>query len=117
ELDPYRAVTHNKGIMNGIDAVAIATGNDWRAIEASCHAWAARSGRYSSLTRWYKDDAGNLVGEIELPLKVGIVGGSLQSNPTVALNQRLVNVESAMELAEVMAAVGLAQNFSAIRAL
>jgi hydroxymethylglutaryl-CoA reductase len=116
-VDPYRAVTHNKGVMNGVDAVALATGNDWRAIEASCHAWAARSGRYSSLTRWYKDDKGNLVGEIELPLKVGIVGGSLQSNPSVAMNQRLVNVESAMELAEVMAAVGLAQNFSAIRAL
>lgn len=116
-VDPYRAVTHNKGVMNGIDAVALATGNDWRAIEASCHAWAARTGRYSSLTRWYKDDAGNLVGEIELPLKVGIVGGSLQSNPTVAVNQRLVGVKSAMELAELMAAVGLAQNFSAIRAL
>ncbi|MDX1444327.1 MAG: hydroxymethylglutaryl-CoA reductase, degradative [Gammaproteobacteria bacterium] len=116
-VDPYRAVTHNKGVMNGVDAVALATGNDWRAIEASCHAWAARSGRYSSLTRWYKDDEGNLVGEIELPLKVGIVGGSLQSNPSVALNQRLVNVESAMELAELMAVVGLAQNFSAIRAL
>jgi len=116
-VDPYRAVTHNKGVMNGIDAVALATGNDWRAIEASCHAWAARSGRYSSLTRWYKDDAGNLVGELELPLKVGIVGGSLQSNPTVAVNHRLVGVKSAMELAELMAAVGLAQNFSAIRAL
>src|SRR5690606_16868104 len=116
-VDPYRAVTHNKGIMNGIDAVALATGNDWRAIEASCHAWAARSGRYSSLTRWYKDDAGNLVGELELPLKVGIVGGSLQSNPTVAMNHRLVGVQSATELAELMAAAGLAQNFSAIRAL
>ncbi|HEX7046668.1 MAG TPA: hydroxymethylglutaryl-CoA reductase, degradative [Gammaproteobacteria bacterium] len=116
-VDPYRAVTHNKGVMNGIDAVALATGNDWRAIEASCHAWAARSGRYSSLTRWYKDDAGNLVGELELPLKVGIVGGSLQSNPTVAMNHRLVGVQSATELAELMAAAGLAQNFSAIRAL
>lgn len=117
EVDPYRAVTHNKGVMNGIDAVALATGNDWRAIEASCHAWAARSGRYSSLTRWYKDDEGNLVGEIELPLKVGIVGGPLQSNPTVALNHRLVGVSSAMELAELMAAAGLAQNLSAIKAL
>lgn len=116
-VDPYRAVTHNKGVMNGIDAVALATGNDWRAIEASCHAWAARSGRYSSLTRWYQDDVGNLVGEIELPLKVGIVGGSLQSNPTVAMNHRLLGVKSATELAELMAAVGLAQNFSAIRAL
>ncbi|HLU61181.1 MAG TPA: hydroxymethylglutaryl-CoA reductase, degradative [Gammaproteobacteria bacterium] len=116
-VDPYRAVTHNKGIMNGIDAVALASGNDWRAIEASCHAWAARSGRYSSLTRWYKDDDGNLVGEIEVPLKVGIVGGSLLSNPTVAVNHRLLGVKTATELAELMAAVGLAQNFSAIRAL
>jgi hydroxymethylglutaryl-CoA reductase len=116
-VDTYRAVTHNKGVMNGIDAVALATGNDWRAIEASCHAWAARSGRYSSLTRWYRDDVGNLVGEIELPLKVGIVGGSLMSNPTVAMNHRLLGVKSATELAELMAAVGLAQNFSAIRAL
>ena len=116
-VDPYRAATHNKGIMNGIDAVALATGNDWRAVEAGAHAYAARGSHYTSLTRWYKDDAGCLVGEIELPLKVGIVGGSLESNPTVDLNLRLLNVESACELAEVMGAVGLAQNFAALRAL
>ncbi len=117
DIDPYRAATHNKGIMNGIDAVALATGNDWRAVEAGAHAYAARGSRYTSLTSWRKDDEGNLVGEIELPLKVGIVGGSLQSNPTVALNLRLLGVKSARELAEVMGAVGLAQNFAALRAL
>ncbi len=116
-VDPYRAATHNKGVMNGIDAVALATGNDWRAIEAAAHAYAARSGRYSSMTQWYKGENGELVGEIELPLKVGTVGGPLQSNPTVALNHRLLGVKSARELAEVMGAVGLAQNFSALRAL
>lgn len=116
-IDPYRAATHNKGVMNGVDAVALATGNDWRAIEAAAHAFAARSGRYTSLTRWYTGDAGELVGEIEIPMKVGTVGGPLQSNPTVALNHRLLGVESGRELAEVMAAVGLAQNFSALRAL
>jgi hydroxymethylglutaryl-CoA reductase len=117
DVDPYRAATHNKGIMNGIDAVALATGNDWRAVEAGAHAYAARGSHYTSLTRWYKDDEGCLVGEIEIPLKVGIVGGSLGSNPTVALNLRLLQVESARELAEVMGAVGLAQNFAALRAL
>jgi hydroxymethylglutaryl-CoA reductase len=115
--DPYRATTHNKGIMNGIDAVALATGNDWRAIEAGAHAWAARHGRYSSLTEWWQDDEGNLRGRIEMPMKVGIVGGPLESNPGVAMNLRLLNVRSATELAEVMAAVGLAQNFAALRAL
>jgi hydroxymethylglutaryl-CoA reductase len=116
-VDPYRAATHNKGIMNGIDPLAIATGNDWRAIEAGAHAYASRSGRYTSLTEWWADDDGNLCGRIELPIKVGIVGAPLESNPTVALNLRLLGVESATELAQVMAAVGLAQNFSAIRAL
>lgn len=116
-VDPYRAATHNKGVMNGIDAVALATGNDWRAIEAGAHAYAARSGRYTSLTRWYKGDDGALVGEIEIPMKVGTVGGPLQSNPTVALNHRLLGARSARELAMVMGTVGLAQNFSAIRAL
>ncbi len=115
--DPYRAATHNKGVMNGVDAVALATGNDWRAIEAGAHAYAARHGRYTSLTEWWKDDAGNLRGSIELPMKVGIVGGPLESNPGVAMNLRLLGVESATELAEVMAAVGLAQNFAALRAL
>lgn len=116
-IDPYRAATHNKGIMNGVDAVALATGNDWRAIEAAAHAYAARAGRYTSLTRWYKGERGELVGELEMPMKVGIVGGSLQSNATVALNLRLLGVKSARELAEIMGAVGLAQNFSALRAL
>ncbi len=116
-VDPYRAATHNKGIMNGIDPVAIATGNDWRAIEAGAHAYAARGGRYTSLTKWYADDDGNLCGEIEIPIKVGIVGAPLESNPTVALNLRLLEVESSMQLAEIMACVGLAQNFAAIRAL
>ena len=117
EVDPYRAATHNKGIMNGIDPIAIATGNDWRAIEAGAHAYAARGGRYTSLTKWSVDEDGNLCGAIEIPIKVGIVGAPLESNPTVALNLRLLDVESATELAEVMAAVGLAQNFAAIRAL
>jgi len=116
-IDPYRAATHNKGIMNGIDAVALATGNDWRAIEAGAHAWAARGSHYASLTQWTRAEDGALVGQLEIPLKVGIVGGPLQSNPTVGMNLRLLGVKSARELAEVMGAVGLAQNFSAIRAL
>ena len=116
-IDPYRAATHNKGIMNGIDAVALATGNDWRAVEAGAHAYAARGSHYTSLSRWAKADDGSLVGEIELPIRVGIVGGPLQSNPSVAMNLRLSKVESSRELAELMAAVGLAQNFSALRAL
>jgi hydroxymethylglutaryl-CoA reductase len=115
--DPYRAATHNKGIMNGVDAVAIATGNDWRAIEAGAHAFAARNGRYTSLTEWSRDERGNLRGSIEIPMKVGIVGGPLESNPGTALNLRLLGVKSATELAEVMAVVGLAQNFAALRAL
>jgi hydroxymethylglutaryl-CoA reductase len=117
-VDPYRAATHNKGIMNGIDAVALATGNDWRAIEAGAHAFAAQNNsHYSALSRWYQDEDGNLHGELELPLKVGIVGGPLESNPSVAVNLRLLGVESATELAQVMAAAGLAQNFAALRAL
>lgn len=116
-MDPYRATTHNKGIMNGIDAVAIATGNDWRAIEAAAHAYAASSGHYAPLTNWTADDAGNLVGEIELPLKVGIVGGQVESNPAVRIAHTILGVGSAVELAEVMAAVGLAQNFGALKAL
>ena len=115
--DPYRAVTHNKGVMNGIDALALATGNDWRAIEASAHAWAARGGQYTALTRWNKAEDGSLIGFIEVPLKVGIVGGPLESNKTVGVNHRLLGIKSARELAEIMAVVGLAQNFSAIKAL
>ncbi len=116
-VDPYRAATHNKGIMNGVDAVAIATGNDWRAIEAACHAYAARGKGYSSLTRWYEDEAKNLVGHIELPLKVGTVGGPIQSNPAVGISLRMLGIQSARQLAEIMGAVGLAQNFAALRAL
>jgi hydroxymethylglutaryl-CoA reductase len=116
-IDPYRAATHNKGVMNGVDAVALATGNDWRAIEAAAHAYAARGGRYTSLTRWYEGPKGELIGELDIPMKVGIVGGPLQSNATVALDLRLLGVKTARELAEVMGAVGLAQNFSALRAL
>ncbi|MEZ5561285.1 MAG: hydroxymethylglutaryl-CoA reductase, degradative [Pseudomonadales bacterium] len=116
-VDPYRAATHNKGIMNGVDAFAIATGNDWRAIEAAAHAYAARSGRYRALTRWYRNEAGDLVGEIEVPMKVGTVGGSLETNPSVRINHRLLGSPGATELAGLMAAVGLAQNFAALRAL
>ena len=115
--DPYRAATHNKGIMNGIDAVALATGNDWRAIEAAAHAYAARSGRYRGLTQWYKNERGDLVGEIEIPMKVGTVGGSLETNPTVRINHRLLGSPNATDLAGIMATVGLAQNFAALRAL
>ena len=115
--DPYRAATHNKGIMNGVDAVALATGNDWRAIEAAAHAYAARSGRYQALTRWYKHASGDLVGEIEIPMKVGTVGGSLESNPSVRINHRLLGSPGATELAGIMGTVGLAQNFAALRAL
>lgn len=116
-LDVYRATTHNKGIMNGIDAVAIATGNDWRAIEAAAHAYAARSGRYAPLTTWSQNERGDLVGELELPLKVGIVGGQVESNALVRICLDILGVDSAAELAQVMAAVGLAQNFAALRAL
>ena len=116
-VDPYRAATHNKGIMNGVDAVALATGNDWRAIEAAAHAYAARAGRYASLTRWYANERGDLVGELEMPMKVGTVGGSLETNPTVRINHRLLGSPDARELASIMASVGLAQNFAALRAL
>jgi hydroxymethylglutaryl-CoA reductase len=117
EIDPYRATTHNKGIMNGIDAVVIATGNDWRAVEAGAHAFAARGGSYTSLTQWRQNETGDLVGSIELPLAVGIVGGATRVHPTAQLALQILGVDSARELAEVMAAVGLAQNLAAIRAL
>ena len=117
EIDPYRAATHNKGIMNGIDAVVIATGNDWRAVEAGAHAYAARNGAYTSLTRWWQDEAGHLHGEIELPLALGIVGGATRVHPTAQLALRILGVETAQQLAEIAAAVGLAQNLAAIRAL
>ncbi|MDH3756799.1 MAG: hydroxymethylglutaryl-CoA reductase, degradative, partial [Gammaproteobacteria bacterium] len=115
--DPYRAATHNKGIMNGIDAVAIATGNDWRAIEAGAHAYASIDGNYRPLARWRVGDDGELVGEIRIPLKLGIVGGTVAANPAAALGLRIAGVNSATELAELMASVGLAQNFAALRAL
>jgi len=115
--DVYRAVTHNKGIMNGIDAVAVATGQDFRAIEAGSHAYAARSGRYRSLTKWRRTKEGDLAGEIELPLAVGIVGGVLSAHPTAKLALQILGAKSAKELAMAMAAAGLAQNLAAIRAL
>ncbi|GBD08369.1 3-hydroxy-3-methylglutaryl-coenzyme A reductase [Candidatus Thermoflexus japonica] len=117
EVDPYRAATHNKGIMNGIDAVALATGNDWRAIEAGAHAYAARNGQYRPLTRWWRDEGGALHGRIELPLAVGIVGGATQAHPLARVALKILGVSSARELAEIMAAVGLAQNLAALRAL
>jgi hydroxymethylglutaryl-CoA reductase len=115
--DVYRAVTHNKGIMNGIDAVALATGQDFRAIEAAAHAYAAKDGTYRSLTRWYKTRSGDLAGEIELPLAVGIVGGAASVHPMAKLGLKILGVKSARELAMILAAVGLAQNLAAIRAL
>jgi len=115
--DEYRAVTHNKGIMNGIIAAANATGQDTRAIEAAAHAYAAKSGKYRSLTQWSKDKDGNLVGKIELPMSVGIVGGIINVHPAAKICAKILQVQSASELACVIAAVGLAQNFSAIRAL
>ncbi|RME88390.1 MAG: hydroxymethylglutaryl-CoA reductase, degradative [Anaerolineae bacterium] len=115
--DPYRAATHNKGIMNGVDAVVIATGNDWRAVEAGAHAYAARSGRYTSLSTWGRDEEGNLVGELEMPLAVGIVGGATRSHPTARAALKLMGVRTARELAEIIVSVGLAQNLAALRAL
>ncbi len=115
--DVYRACTHNKGIMNGIDAVVIATGNDWRAIEAGAHAYASRSGTYSPLTKWSKTKNGNLRGEIELPLALGLVGGATKTHPIAQINLKILGVKTAQELAEIVAAVGLAQNFAALRAL
>ena len=115
--DTYRAVTHNKGIMNGIDAVALATGQDIRAIEAAIHAYASRDGKYRSLTKWYESSEGDLVGEIEIPLAVGIVGGITAVNPYVRTALKILKINTAKELAMIMVAVGLAQNFAAIRAL
>lgn len=115
--DPYRAVTHNKGIMNGIDPVVIATGNDWRAVEAGAHAYAARDGQYRSMSKWYVDDVGNLVGELELPIAIGTVGGATRVHPTSQLALKLLDVQSAKELSQIIVAVGLAQNLGALRAL
>jgi len=115
--DPYRAATHNKGIMNGVDAVVIATGNDWRAIEAGAHAYAARSGKYTSLSTWNKDADGNLVGTLEMPMAVGIVGGATKVHPAAQAAIKLMGVKTANELAEIIVSVGLAQNMAALRAL
>ncbi|HEX9115971.1 MAG TPA: hydroxymethylglutaryl-CoA reductase, degradative [Anaerolineae bacterium] len=115
--DPYRAATHNKGIMNGIDAVALATGQDWRAIEAGAHAYAARDGRYTSLSTWSRDAAGDLIGSLELPLAVGLVGGATRVHPAAQTALKILGVTTARGLAEIMAATGLAQNLAAIRAL
>jgi hydroxymethylglutaryl-CoA reductase len=117
EVDPYRAATHNKGIMNGIDSVILATGNDWRAIEAGAHAWAARDGQYSSLTNWEIDDFGCLLGSIEIPMAVGLVGGATTTHPTSKSCINLLGVRSSSEIGQVLAAVGLAQNLGALRAL
>jgi hydroxymethylglutaryl-CoA reductase len=116
-VDPYRAATHNKGIMNGVDAVLIATANDWRAVEAGAHAYAARTGHYTSLSTWGKDKQGNLTGLLEMPLAVGIVGGATQVHPTARIALKLLSVSSASELAQIIVSVGLAQNLGALRAL
>ncbi len=116
-VDPYRATTHNKGILNGIDPVVVATGNDWRAIEAGAHAYASRSGRYTSLSVWERDAEGNLVGTLEMPLSVGIVGGATRVHPTAQAALKLLDVASATELAEICVCAGLASNLAAMRAL
>jgi len=115
--DPYRCATHNKGVMNGVTAVCLATGNDTRAIEAGAHAYAAKTGHYSPLTRWSKDENGDLEGFIEIPAAVGIVGGITAVHPAAKISLKILGVKTAKELGEVMAAVGLAQNLAALRAL
>jgi hydroxymethylglutaryl-CoA reductase len=114
---PYRAATHNKGIMNGVDAVVVATGNDWRAVEAGAHAYAARTGRYTSLSHWEANAQGDLVGTLELPMAVGTVGGATRVHPVAKIALKILRVGSAAELAGVIASVGLAQNLAALRAL
>lgn len=114
--DPWRAATHNKGIMNGVDPVVIATGNDWRAIEAGAHAWASRSGQYRSLTKWYiRNDT--LHGELEMPMQVGTVGGCIRTHPQVQTNMKMLGFPNARELAQIIVSVGLAQNLGALNAL
>jgi hydroxymethylglutaryl-CoA reductase len=117
EADPFRAATHNKGIMNGISAVVLATGNDTRAIEAGAHAYAARSGRYTSLSSWEKNGDGNLVGTLEMPLAVGLVGGATATHPIAKIAVKILGVRTAVELAEVIGAAGLAQNLAAVKVL
>ena len=116
-IDPYRAATHNKGIMNGIDPLVVATGNDWRAVEAGAHAYACRHGHYGSLTTWEKDREGHLVGTLEMPMPLGLVGGATKTHPLAQLSLRILGVKSAQELGEIAVAVGLAQNLGALRAL
>lgn len=116
-VDPYRATTHNKGILNGIDPVIVATGNDWRAIEAAAHAYASRSGQYTSLSTWERDTEGNLVGTLEMPLAVGIVGGATKVHPGAQAALKLLNAKHANELAEICVCAGLASNLAAMRAL
>lgn len=116
-IDPYRAATHNKGIMNGVDAVVLATANDWRAVEAGAHAFASLSGRYTSLSTWGKDANGNLTGSLEMPMAVGIVGGATRVHPTAKVALKLMGVKTANDLAEIIVSVGLAQNLAALRAL
>jgi hydroxymethylglutaryl-CoA reductase len=116
-IDPYRAATHNKGIMNGIDPVIVATGNDWRAVEAGAHAYASRNGRYTSLTTWEVANNGDLVGTIEMPMPVGLVGGATKTHPLARLALKIMDVKSAQALGEIAVAVGLAQNMGALRAL
>jgi hydroxymethylglutaryl-CoA reductase len=115
--DPYRGATHNKGAMNGIIAVIVATGNDHRAIEAGGHAYAARNGAYTTLSQWEKNGKGELVGSIELPMAVGIIGGAVKTHPSAKVCMKILGVKSANEFGEVLAAVGLAQNLAALRAL
>jgi len=117
EADPFRATTHNRGIMNGISAVVLATGNDTRAIEAGAHAYASITGSYKPLTKWEKDNNGDLVGTIELPLALGLVGGATKIHPTAKTVVKILGVKSATELGEIIASVGLAQNLAAIKAL
>ena len=117
EADPYRAATHNKGIMNGVDAVVLATANDWRAVEAGAHAYAARSGRYTSLSTWGVDAHGDLHGELEMPLAVGILGGAIRAHPTARAALKILGVHTGKELAEIIVSVGLDQNLAALRAL
>jgi hydroxymethylglutaryl-CoA reductase len=116
-VDPYRAATHNKGILNGVTAVILATCNDHRAVEAGAHAYAVRNGRYTTLSAWEKNDKGDLVGSVELPMAVGIIGGAVQTHPIAKIALKILGVKTATEFAEVLAAVGLAQNLGALRAL
>lgn len=117
EVDPYRAATHNKGIMNGIDPIVVATGNDWRAVEAGAHAYAAKDGRYTSLTTWRRNANGNLHGQICMPMAIGLVGGATKTHPAAKAAIKMMGVDSATELAQVIVSVGLAQNLAALRAL